>query len=143
MCACDISFPPLCGPEVIETAYLLELLHHLLDAHLPVVVEHLALHARQPVTQLLVLVVEEGPGVQAVRDLLPARRHLVEGQGEGGQVDEPNEALWRLTVGFLFLIVSEFQQQSNMWKLYGVAKADLDVYLRIQTSPPCESGEAQ
>lgn len=37
---------------------------------------HLVLHLRQPLAQLLVLLVEDDPGVQTVRDLLFTQRHL-------------------------------------------------------------------
>lgn len=60
--------------------YLLQLLHHLLNAQVNVVV-HLVLHLRQPITELLVLVVEDSPGAQTVGNFLLSRRHLeVEGR---------------------------------------------------------------
>lgn len=37
---------------------------------------HLVLHLRQPLTQLLVLLIEDDPGVQAVCDLLFTQGHL-------------------------------------------------------------------
>lgn len=37
---------------------------------------HLVLHLRQPLAQLLVLLVEDDPGVQTIRDLLFTQRHL-------------------------------------------------------------------
>lgn len=55
--------------------HLLEFLHHLLDVEVGVV-RHLVLHLRQPLAQLLVLLVEDDPSVQAVRDLLFAQGHL-------------------------------------------------------------------
>ena len=61
--------------------YLLELLHHVLDAEVPAV-GHLVLHLGQPVAELLVLVVEDDPGAEAVGDLLPAQGHL------GGKMKE-------------------------------------------------------
>lgn len=67
---------------MVSSPYLLQLLHHLLDAQLAAAA-HLVLHLRQPVAELLVLVVEDGPGVEAVSDLLPPQGHLGGGGGMG------------------------------------------------------------
>lgn len=64
---------------VVFSPYLLQFLHHLLDAQLAAAA-HLVLHLSQPVAELLVLVVEDGPGVEAVGDLLSSQGHL--GVGE-------------------------------------------------------------
>lgn len=55
--------------------YLLQLLHHLLDAELGTV-RHLVLHLRKPLTQLLVLLIEDDPRIQPVSDLLFTQRDL-------------------------------------------------------------------
>lgn len=47
---------------------------------------HLVLHLRQPLAQLLVLLVEDDPGVETIRDLLFTQRHLTQ-RG----LDERNE----------------------------------------------------
>lgn len=56
-------------------SHLLQLLHHLLDARISSVA-HLLLHLGQPLTELFVFVVEDGPGTEAVCDFLPAQGHL-------------------------------------------------------------------
>lgn len=62
-----------CGSHA--DTHLLEFLHHLLDVQVGVV-RHLVLHLCEPLAQLLVLLVEDDPGVQTIRDLLLAQRHL-------------------------------------------------------------------
>lgn len=56
-------------------SHLLQLRHHLLDAQISSVARRL-LHLSQPLTELLVFVVEDGPGAEAVCDFLPAQGHL-------------------------------------------------------------------
>lgn len=56
-------------------SYLLEFLHHLLDVEVGAV-HHLILHLRQPLAQLLVLLIEDDPSVQSICDLLFTQRHL-------------------------------------------------------------------
>lgn len=63
----DINIP--------EILYLLQFLHHFLDAQISAVA-HLVLHLSQPITELFVLVVEDGPGIEAVCDFLPAQGYL-------------------------------------------------------------------
>lgn len=68
------------GKEDIKDSnilYLLKFLHHFLDAQLPAVA-HLVLHLSQPSTELFVLVAEDGPGIETVRNLSSARRYLQE-----------------------------------------------------------------
>lgn len=55
--------------------YLFQLLHHFPDAQISVMA-HLVLHLGQPVTELFVFVIEDGPGVEAVGNFLPAQGHL-------------------------------------------------------------------
>ena len=61
--------------SIINVSHLLEFLHHLLDVEVGVV-RHLVLHLRQPLAQLFVLLVEDDPSVQTIRDLLFTQRHL-------------------------------------------------------------------
>lgn len=56
--------------------YLLQFLHHLFDAQISAGA-HFVLHLSQPITELLVLVVEDCPGVETVCNFLPTRRYLV------------------------------------------------------------------
>ncbi len=72
------SFPPpsftvWCDHGV--SGHLLEFLHHLLDVQVWVV-SHFVLHLREPLTQLLVLLIEDDPGVKTICDLLLTQRHL-------------------------------------------------------------------
>lgn len=55
--------------------HLLQFLHHFLDAQISAAA-HLVLHLSQPITELFVLVVEDGPGIEAVCDFLSAQGHL-------------------------------------------------------------------
>lgn len=63
----DINIP--------EISYLLQLLHHFLDAQIAAVA-HFVFHLSQPITELFILVIEDGPGIEAVCDFLPAQGHL-------------------------------------------------------------------
>lgn len=58
-------------------SYLLEFLHHFLDVEVGVV-RHLVLHLHQPLAQLLVLLVEDDPGIETICDLLFTQRHLAQ-----------------------------------------------------------------
>lgn len=70
------------GSVFAAGSYLLELLHHLLDVEVRVV-RDLVLHLRQPLAQLLVLLVEDDPRVQTICDLLFTQRHLTQRGLEG------------------------------------------------------------
>lgn len=55
--------------------HLAQLFDHLLNADVSIL-RDFALHLREPLAQLLVLLVEHGPFVQLLADLLPAQRNL-------------------------------------------------------------------
>lgn len=55
--------------------YLVELLNHLLNADVSVLGDF-ALHAGEPLTELLILFVEYSPLIQLLGYLLPAQRQL-------------------------------------------------------------------
>lgn len=59
----------------VQASYLLQFLHHLLNAQISCVVD-LLLHLSQPITKLLVLVIENGPSIKTVSDFLFAQRNL-------------------------------------------------------------------
>lgn len=59
--------------------YLLQFLHHFLDAQISAAA-HLVLHLSQPVAELFVLIVEDGPGIETVCYFLSSQGHL----GRGG-----------------------------------------------------------
>lgn len=58
-----------------NAAYLLQFLHHFLDAQISAVT-HFVLHVSQPVAELFVFVTEDGPSIETIGDLLLARGHL-------------------------------------------------------------------
>ena len=57
------------------SVYLAELLDHFFDADVGVLGDFV-LHVAEPLTQVLVLLVEHGPLTQALTHLLPAQREL-------------------------------------------------------------------
>lgn len=70
-----MQIEPRCVSVVFLILYLLQFFHHFLDAQVSTVA-HLVLHLRQPITELFVLVIEDGPGIEAVCDFLPVQGHL-------------------------------------------------------------------
>lgn len=70
---------------IILLLYLLQLLHHFFKAQVSAVA-HLVLHLGQPIAELFVLVIEDGPRVEAICDFLFARGHLGRGRKNAGKV---------------------------------------------------------
>lgn len=56
--------------------YLFKLLHHFLNAKVFASVCHLLFHLRQPITKLLVFIIEDDPGIQSISYFLFAKWHL-------------------------------------------------------------------
>lgn len=65
--------------EIFLLLYLLQLLHHFFNAQVSSVA-HLVLHLGQPITELFVFVIEDGPRVEAICDFLLAQGHLGRGR---------------------------------------------------------------
>lgn len=59
------------GPRLPRASHLLEFFYHLLNEDVSVL-RDFALHLGQPLAQLLVLLAEDGPFVQALAHLLPS-----------------------------------------------------------------------
>lgn len=79
---------------IVHSNHLAQLFNHLFDADVPIL-RDLALHLREPLTQLLVLLIEYRPLVQLFAHLLSAQGKLrvtETGQdrslGDGGQAEE-------------------------------------------------------
>lgn len=53
------------------TPYLLQFLHHFLDAQI-CAMAHLVLHLSQPITELFVFVIKNGPCIEAISYFLSA-----------------------------------------------------------------------